>query len=316
MASEGDSAHARTPARWRAIVNPVAGRGRAGARWPALHDALRRLGVDCDARFTARAGDGERLAREACASGIRALVAVGGDGTLNEIANGVLGVGVRCRLAAAPFGTGNDWALALGLPTDPGAFAAVVATGVTRAVDAGRIEYDDAGTRRVHHFQNVAGAGFDAWVVERLPSSGPRGVAYLTGLLRGLWRYRAPRFSFAGAGFAVEAPLFAAFAAIGPRCGGGMRFAPDADVADGLLDLVAVPHLGPWAAVRRLPHLYAGTLPRDARVRYGTSSWASIDAAPPARVEADGQLLGFTPARIEILPGAIDAIVSATETAR
>jgi diacylglycerol kinase (ATP) len=317
MANERSSSRSSAPVRWLAILNPAAGRGRAARRWPALARALDRHGVAWELRTTAAAGDGERIAREARLAGQRHFLAVGGDGTLHEIANGLIG-GERCVLAVAPLGTGNDWARGLNSPSEPGAIARMLAAGRLRRVDAGRIEYTDDGARRARYFVNVAGAGYDAWVIERLPAGSPRGLAYLAAVLRGLWAYVAPRFDFAApdTAFRVEASLFATFVALGPYCGGGMRFAPQADPTDGAFDLVAVPHLGPWAAVRRLPALYAGTLPRDPRVRYARAARASIDATPPARVEADGQLLGTTPARLEILPGAIDALVPATEESR
>jgi diacylglycerol kinase family enzyme len=95
-----------------------------------------------------------------------------------------------------------------------------------------------------------------------------------------------------------------------------MRFAPAADFADGLLELVAVPHLGPFAALRRLPRLYTGRLHEDPIVKFARAPGIAIHATPAVRVEADGQLLGHTPARIEILRGAVDAIVPPPETAR
>lgn len=317
MGIEPSSSRSRDAERWLAILNPAAGRGRAASAWPALARALDRRGVPWELRTTAAPGDAVRLAREARLAGHRRFLAVGGDGTLHEVANGLLG-GERCTLAVAPLGTGNDWARGVGMPSEPDAIASALAAGRTRPVDAGRIEYEDDGARRTRHFVNVAGAGYDAWVIERLPAGAPRGLAYLAAVVRGLWAYVAPRF-VVGAdddAYRIDAPLFAAFVALGPFCGGGMRFAPHADLSDGAFDVVAVPHLGPWAAVRRLPALYAGTLPRDPRVRYSRSTRATIHATPPARVEADGQLLGTTPASFEILPGAIEAIVPATESPR
>lgn len=339
MSIEGTEPGLGGDARWLAIVNPAAGGGRAAARWPALARALEARGVAFDTCETRGPGDAIVRARAAHAAGIRRFIAIGGDGTLHEVANGLLSAtfdvdtrgapapraaqhpattDARAVLAAAPLGTGNDWARALRLPSDASELAGVIAAGRTRRVDAALVEYDDGGTRRTRYVVNVAGAGYDAWVVERLPSGGPRGLAYLLALVRGLWRYDAPRFRFTGDGgaFDCDAPLFAAFVAIGPYCGGGMRFAPAADLADGELDLVAVPHVGPWGALRRLRRVFNGTLPRDPLVRYGRAAAALIDATPPARVEADGQLLGYTPARITVLPGAIDALVAATGGAR
>lgn len=316
IATTPDEARSR---RWIAVLNPAAGRGRALARWPAFARALAAAGVGADVVESRGPGDAERLVAARIRDGDRRFLAIGGDGTLHEVANGVLASGERCTLAAAPLGTGNDWARGLGVPRAPAALARMLAHGHRRPLDAGRVEYSlPGGGRAARFFVNVAGAGYDAWVVERLHAGAPRGLAYVAALARGLWQYQPSTFEFEGAcgEFRVSAPLFAAFAAIGPYCGGGMRFAPGADAADGLLDLVAVPHLGPLAALRRLPRVYTGRLRADPLVRFGRAVAATMRAAPAARVEADGQLLGHTPARIEILRGAIDAIVPAPETAR
>jgi diacylglycerol kinase (ATP) len=304
--------------RWIAVVNPSAGRGRAGARWPALARALAAAGIDAEPVRTRGPGDAERRVAEHVQAGERQFLAVGGDGTLHEVANAILASGARGTLAAAPLGTGNDWARGLGVPRDDDAVARMIATGHRRSVDAGRIEYSTPAGTATRCFVNVAGAGYDAWVIERLPAGGPHGLAYFAGLLRGLWRYEAAAYAVDSVpgGFRVRAPLFAAFAAIGPYCGGGMRFAPGADFADGLLELVAVPHLGPFAALRRLPRLYTGRLHADPVVKFARAAAVTIDATPAVRIEADGQLLGHTPARIEILRGAIDTIVPTPETAR
>jgi diacylglycerol kinase (ATP) len=306
------------PRRWIAVVNPSAGRGRAGARWPALARALAAAGVEVEPVRTRGPGDAERQVAERVRAGERQFLAVGGDGTLHEVANAILVSGARCALAAAPLGTGNDWARGLGVPRDEDAVARMLAAGHRRSVDAGRIEYSTPAGTATRCFVNVAGAGYDAWVIERLPAGGPHGLAYFVGLLRGLWRYEAAAYGIDSApdGFSVRAPLFAAFAAIGPYCGGGMRFAPAADFGDGLLELIAVPHVGPLAALRRLPRLYTGRLHADPLVKSGRAPAVTIDATPAVRVEADGQLLGHTPVRIEILRGAIDAIVPTPETLR
>jgi diacylglycerol kinase (ATP) len=300
--------------RWTVVLNPTAGRGRAGRRWPALARALTAAGLEFEVLATARAGDATELVRGALARGADAFLAVGGDGTIHEVANGLLAGARPARLAAAPFGTGNDWARGLSLPSRPEDIAVLLATGRTRPLDAGRVEFVDGERRGERHFINVAGAGFDAYVVEHLPAGAP--LAYLAGVVRGLWRYRPPSFEVrarAAPGRPAEvlarAALFATFVAIGDRCGGGMRFAPSADPGDGLLDVVAIPHLGPFAALARLPRVYLGTLERDADVRFARAIDVLLDAEPAARVEADGQLLGHTPARITVLPGALQVVV-------
>ncbi|MBS0375389.1 MAG: diacylglycerol kinase family lipid kinase [Proteobacteria bacterium] len=292
-----------------AIVNPAAGGGRAQRRWTQLARALEAAGVAFEQVTTHRAGEATELARAGLAAGPRTLLAVGGDGTLHEVLNGALGGARRPRLAVAPFGTGNDWAREMAAPREPAAFARMLAAGRVRAVDAGRIDYREAGAPAARFFINVAGAGYDSYVLEQLEGRSKQPLAYLRAVIAGLARYRAPRFKLAGDGVRLEGPLFVAFAMLGQACGGGMRFAPVARPDDGLLDLVAIEHLSRASALWRLAKIYTGTLLRDPAVRHATLRELSIDAEPPARLEADGQLLGHTPATLTVLPKAVEFVV-------
>lgn len=259
--------------------------------------------------MTQGAGDATRLAARALAGGPRPVIAVGGDGTLNEVLNGLLEAGGPVTLGVAPYGTGNDWARELGIPASPAALCALLVQQKTRRVDVGRIEYQDGGGRAARFFINVAGVGYDAYVLEHMWRRGPRLPAYLVALTRGLVTYRAPRFTVRAAGRCESGSLFVALAMLGQSCGGGMRFAPQARPDDGLMDLVTIDHLGPLAALRRLPKIYRGTILEDRAVRFRQCPEALVEAEPPARVEADGQLLGTTPVAIRVLPGAIDFLV-------
>ncbi len=292
-----------------AIVNPAAGHGHVRRAWPRLAAALDAAGVAYRCVLTAAAGEATRLAARAHADGARTVLAVGGDGTLHEVLNGLMDGQPRAALAVAPLGTGNDFAGFLGVPREPRALASMLLRQRTRAVDVGVLDYQTDGGRATRHFINVAGVGYDAFVLEHMPRRGPRLPAYLVGLVAGLVRYRAPRFTVRAAGLSVEGPLFVAFAMLGRTCGGGMRFAPDARPDDGLLDLVTVGHLSPLAALARLPSIYDGSILRDPAVRHCRCAEVVVDAEPATRVEADGQLLGRTPATARVLPGAIDFVV-------
>jgi len=259
--------------------------------------------------MTQGAGDATRLAARAQAAAPRPVIAVGGDGTLNEVLNGLLEAGGPVTIGVAPYGTGNDWGRELGIPASPAALSALLVRRKTRRVDVGRIEYQDGGRRAARFFINVAGVGYDAYVLERLWRRGPRLPAYLVALTRGLVTYRAPSFTVRAAGRSESGSLFVALAMLGPSCGGGMRFAPHARPDDGLMDLVTIDHLGPLAALRRLPKIYRGTILDDRAVRFRQCPEALVETEPPSRVEADGQLLGTTPVAIRVLPGAIDFLV-------
>jgi diacylglycerol kinase (ATP) len=296
------------PATWYIVVNPASGAGRAARLQPRLAAALERQGVPFTCVRSAAPGDAKRLAARAAESGLRRLLAVGGDGTLNELINGLLlsGVPLRdCLVAAAAGGTGNDWARSMEVPDDADRLAACMARAETRAADIG-IADDGRGRRGAFH--NAAGAGLDAEVLGRMPQRGPRAAAYLLGLLRTLRAYRAPHFEAVADGRRMRGAFLLVLAAIGPRCGGGMRLTPGAVVDDGWLDLLAVDPLTLAGALPRLPKLFDGRLAGDPAFHITRCRSATIASAPACGVELDGQLFGTTPVTVTILPGALNAL--------
>lgn len=294
---------------WLAIMNPTAGGGRAARAWPRLAAALAAREVPVALAITRGAAEATDIAAAAAASGTRRVLVVGGDGTLHEVLNGLIGGGARMTLAVAPCGTGNDWARGRAIPRQPAAFAAMLAAGRTLAHDVGEIDYQGLHGRERRHFINLAGVGYDAYVLERLPRGGPRALTYLAAVTAGLLRYRPPLTTVATEAGDRSGRYFAAFAALGRYAGGGMQFAPRAQPDDGLLDLVTIDHLGVMATLARLPSLYGGRLLDDPAVHWRLTAATSITTDRPARVQADGQLLGSTPVSVRVLPGAIDTVI-------
>jgi diacylglycerol kinase family enzyme len=162
--------------------------------------------------------------------------------------------------------------------------------------------------RETRWFVNVAGAGFDAHVIERMPVQTPSRLAYLWGALRELDRYRpsACRLVLDGDEHAAVAGRWLlAFVANGQYCGGSMHVAPTARQDDGLFDLVTIEAVSLWRALPKLVRLYRGTLLGDALVRHRQFQRLRIDANPRIGLEADGQFMGRTPALITVEPAAI-----------
>jgi len=294
---------------WFIIVNPAAGGGRVARRWRALERELRRAGVGYTVVRSDQVGHAERLAREAVIQGFRRLLAVGGDGTLNELLNGALATGTAASadiaVAAAPLGSGNDWARAMRLPAAPRAFARCMAAGRTHQVDLGRIDFTGAPALPPRFFLNVAGAGIDAHLIAGLPVAAGRRFAYLLNLPRALREFRAPVFDVQADGIRRREAQLLVLVANGPYCGGGMRLAPCARPDDGQLDLVCVAPLSLRAALPRLRRLYDGRLGEEPWAHQQRVRVVEVAAEPPAAVQADGQLLGLTPIRISVLPSAL-----------
>ena len=297
------------PVPWFVIVNPASGGGRAERDLPRLAAALARRGIPHEFARTRVPGDATSLAAAALAGGHRRLLALGGDGTFNELVNGLFAAGPPppdCLATVAARGTGNDWARAMEVPDDPERLAAAMARGTARRVDLGLAE--NSGGRSRAYFHNVAGAGLDAEVLGRTPRRGPRALAYLTGLARTIARYRSPRFSIRADGNDIKGVFWLASIAIGPRCGGGMRLAPRAVIDDGWFDLVTVNPLSLGGALARLPKLFDGRLNGDPAFRVTRCRRVTIDAEPGCGVQLDGQSAGRTPVTFRLLPGALGAL--------
>jgi diacylglycerol kinase (ATP) len=288
------------------VVNPAAGGGRTERRWPRLRDALTRAGLDFDWVATRAGGDGVELARAGVRSGHRLVVAVGGDGTVNEVVNGVTGAdGVPQATAGAVLtGRGRDACRNFGVPTAMSAAVAALVDGADATVDLGLVTWAD-GHRR--YFLGAAGAGFDAAVALRAASVAARGtLPYLFAVLATV-RSSRPRPATLTADGAViwTAPLTAAIVANARHFGGGMRIAPHADPTDGALDLVVLGALGRLEMVRWLPTIYWGGHLSNPRVTTRRLARITVDAPAPLPTQLDGEVDGTTPVTITVAPRAL-----------
>jgi diacylglycerol kinase (ATP) len=315
------------PPHWLVIANPAAGRSGPQTRaWNRIEQALRERRLDHDVAWTAGPGDGSRIAAAAWRQGRTHFLVAGGDGSVHDVINGLMRERADDPLERGPptvvplpLGTGNDWSRSLGLPRQAPALASVIQRNDGVLHDLGRIDLLDAnGTPQDRRwFVNIAGAGFDAHVIERMPARTPSRLAYLWGALRELARYQSPVFrltfdrsSAGGATTALAGHWLLLFAANGRYCGGGMHVAPSARPDDGLLDLVTIEAVGLLRALPKLARLYRGNLLQDALVRHHKVAQVRIDADPRVGVEADGQYVGRTPAVITTAPRALRTLRS------
>jgi YegS/Rv2252/BmrU family lipid kinase len=294
-----------------------------------MEQALRLAGISYEIEWTVGPADGARIAAEAWRRGCHRLLVAGGDGSVHDVVNGLMQARHAHVTATSadlqhcptvvplPLGTGNDWARSLELPGEPAALAGLIHRAHTVPHDVGRIEFagtgagpgtytgDDPG--RTRWFINVAGAGFDAHVIERIPARISSRFAYLAGALRELARYRTSTFMLT----ADDRPattagrLLLAFVANGRYCGGGMHIAPAARQDDGALDLVTIDDAGLLRVLPKLAKLYLGNLLGDPLVRHSLVTRVRIDADPIAGIEADGQFVGRTPAVFSLERGAL-----------
>ncbi len=296
---------------WLLVLNPVSGRGVGLRDRSRIEAALESVGI----HFRSVVSEYHRhtilLVAEAIGNGCRRILVAGGDGSLNEAVNGIFQqVAVppgEFRIALLPVGTGNDWARAHGLPHDYGQAAHVIAAGTTQAQDVGLIDLE--GTHSKRWFVNVAGMGFDAGVIQRMPNRRLGRLAYLIGLLRELYDYRPLPLTWQLGATEQRADAFVLFACIGRFCGGGMLVAPGASFRDGRFHMVLIRHMGRLSVLRALPQLFDGTLADHPKVETWLTERIRFDAPPGTSIEADGELVGTAPATFTVLPEALRLVV-------
>lgn len=295
---------------WLLALNPVSGRGR-GLKSRALIEArLAAQGQRFHTVVSACAGGTMQLVADAVRNGCRRVLVVGGDGSLSEAVNGLFlqdAVAPKAvALALLPVGTGNDWARSHGLPRGLEAAIDLAVSGTPRPHDAGVIEFGATGQRR--WFVNVAGTGFDAAVVERMPSRRFGRLAYLIGLLRGLSAYQPLALKLKVERHSETVEVLVAFACIGTTCGGGMKIAPAARDDDGLLDVVLIRYLKPLQILRDIRRLFDGSIASHPKVSCWQTTGIALESPVRIAVEADGEPVGRLPASFRIVPEALRVV--------
>lgn len=286
------------------ILNPCAGSVRSADE---IASALRPVG-DCVLQVSPKPHAVERLARDAVRKGYELIISAGGDGTLNEVVNGVASHTEDVRIGVLPLGTGNDFARSLELPTEFDACIDVLRAGRTRAIDVVRVTSDS-----VRYFVNVSAGGFSGVVNEKLTPElkhkwGP--LAYLRGAAAALSELRAYRTSIAlDDDEALSLELFNVVIANGRYVAGGTPIAPRAEIDDGLLDIVLVPQM----PVRQLAVLAAqivlGTHLSHETVVFRRANKVTVKSRPGMWFNVDGELVGNEPAVFEVLPRALRFVV-------
>ena len=244
------------------------------------------------------------LAEAAKDGGDSLLVVIGGDGTVNEVVNGAVRSGAE--IAVLPSGTGEDFGRTHGIPGDFDGAVRVALEGETRTIDLGRVELD-AGTGR--YFANVGSVGMSGAVAQRANAMTKRfggRATFFYALTREFLAWQNTRVMVELAdGTRREAPMHDVIVANGHWHGGGMRLAPDAEQDDGLFDVVLIGDVNKLDFLTTAPKLYSGRYLSHPKVELLRSPAVSITAAEPLPLEVDGEPIGSTPARFEIVPAAL-----------
>ncbi len=308
------------------IVNPSSAGGATGEHWAGIASDIRAHFGAFECAFTRAAGDARNIARRETNDGRAFIIACGGDGTINEVANGILEVereaDARTELGILPAGTGGDFRRTLGMPTSTQQAARALREGVTRTIDAGRVTFTgDDGVQSSRYFLGVSSAGMAGNVLERvkgnslawLPASSSRwlggSLSFAAAALGAVMSYEKPALIMQVDGGEERRVKVTNFCVANARYfGGGMKIAPGALLDDGWLDLVIVGDIERTRAVMNIHKLYAGTHydldeVQHARIRRVHLRPLSNDEL--VRIEADGEIVGRLPATFEIVPRAL-----------
>jgi len=270
----------------------------------SVADHLHRLGLRFEFVETTRRRQATDLARQAARDSWPLVVAVGGDGTVNEVVNGLMSAGAPVTLGILNVGRANDCRRNFGLPSRlPLALERLLA-GLDVPIDVGLAEWPD-GRRR--HFVMSLGAGFDGAAAERAERARGSGNApYVRAILATLRAHRpSPATILLDDRLHSSGPMAAAVVANGPYYGQGMKIAPGADPRDGLLDLVVVGNLGRVELLWWFPTVYRGHHLANPKISTARGRTVSIETLTPLPVHVDGEPCGQTPVRVSILPAAL-----------
>jgi diacylglycerol kinase (ATP) len=303
---------------WLVIVNPNAGIRRAEKEWPNIEKHLTEEGFLFDAHLTEKPEHAIELARKHISLGYNKIIVVGGDGTFNEVANGIL---MQKRipsheviLGMITVGTGNDWGRMYNIPFDYRQAIAILKRGDTFIQDACHVKYSTGIKIRERFLVNMAGMGFDAEVaakVNRMKEKGRGGtLSYFMNIFSTLMQYRAKTAHLLIDNNKTSAQIFSLNVGVCQFNGGGMKQLPHAVPNDGLLAVTIIKKLNKLKVITNVHRLYSGSFTRMQEVITASAIRVDITSDKNIYLEVDGESIGHTPIEFKIIPGAIQLITN------
>ncbi len=305
---------------WFTIINPCSGSGKAKDDWLWIEALLQKAGIEYQPRFTEYRNHAAELTLEAIRKGWRRILAIGGDGTVNEVVNGVFGqTGIPTTditLAMIPVGTGNDWRRTVGIPEGYPEAVSTIKTGETYLQDVGFVKYrDHDGQQKDRYFVNIAGMGYDAVVAAKtnlLKELGRKTSvsAYLMNVFSCLMKYKHTKVKVTADHEEISTDLLSMNVGICKYSGGGMMQAPRAVPDDGLLDLTLIKKMTKFQVIKNVGKLYDGSFIHLPQVHITRGKKVVVESEPEIALEADGEILGISPFEIEVIPRGIKVVIN------
>ncbi|MCF0166618.1 MAG: diacylglycerol kinase family lipid kinase [Bacteroidales bacterium] len=309
---------------WIAIVNPSAASGRIAKQWSDIFSHLQEMMVFSEYVFSEYPGHCTKLVQDLLKDGWRKFIIVGGDGTLSEVANGIMSQQAvpykDITISLIPCGTGNDWSKAANIPTDIREAVKCISRGHVASQDVGKVTYtDDKGQTQTRYMVNTAGVGYDAEVCMTSNSLKAQGLedhkTYLKSTAANLFKRVKKDTTVIVDGTEIShCPTLSIAIGNGRFSGGGMTMVPDAVPNDGLINVTVIGNLTKMKAVLNLRALYNGSIYEVRGVRHAKGKVINISSTKPDYVEIDGEVVGFSPCRIEVVPNALNVVVGAPKS--
>jgi YegS/Rv2252/BmrU family lipid kinase len=294
------------------IVNPASAGGRTGETWPQIASDLRSQFGAFRVLFSKHRGDATVLAIEAARKGAQLIIACGGDGTISEVANGILSSGKDVELGILPSGTGGDFRRTLEIPSRTRDAARILRTGRTARIDAGRVTYvDHNGIDATRYFVGVASCGMSTKVIERVKTDHE---SFASALLKTAMRNEPVRLVVQLDDSHEHHLVVSNLCVANARYfGGGMKIAPGAKLTDGKFDVIGVGDLSALKIFTSAPRIYAGShlsMPQVSHALARKITVRAADRAAEVALEVDGELPGRLPATFQIIPEALSVRIS------
>jgi YegS/Rv2252/BmrU family lipid kinase len=301
---------------WYTIVNPNAGEGKGKKDWYRIADLFKKRSIPITVKFTEKKNQAIEFAREAVIKGYRKIIAVGGDGTLHEVINGIFTQGEcsprQVSVGMIPVGTGNDWGKMFSIPLIYEGAVDVIKENKLVLHDIGIIKYHDGDKQEKRYFINIAGLGYEALVVKKTNKQKEKGrssqAIYLLNLLSSLVMFRNTKTEIVIDDKPYSGKIFSINIGNGRYCGGGMRQTPEALPDDGLLDITVIREMGRIEILKSLKILYDGTILSHPKIDGFRAKNIRVQSESLLYAEADGESLGHTPVEVSIIPGAVNVV--------
>lgn len=304
------------PQSWMVILNPNAGNRKAAKDWPHLSLLLKKQGVAFEYLQTEHKGHAIALTQQAIERGFRNFLAIGGDGTLNEVVNGIFTQDIpssEFKMAMVPVGTGNDWCRTFKVPFDYAGAIKLVAEGNSFLQDVGLVTYFEDAEPKKRYFVNIAGMGYDAEVARKTNLRKDQGkggpLSYLISLFTSLLYYKFTKLTVLTDYETCSCKAFSLSIGICKYNGGGMKQLPNAIPNDGIFDSTLIKKIGKFTVITQLKNLYDGSFISHPKIKTFTGKAFHVESDPDVLLEVDGESMGHSPFEFIILPSSLNVIV-------